>query len=81
MVNSSLSGRDIEEANKAVMSPFPLDTDLAPYWYSASSDSEEVGSGHAIAQAVYIVPIGKGLLLFQGDERKEDCILLRSVSG
>ena len=35
----------------------------------------EVGSGHMIAQAVYIVPIEKRLILFQGDKRKEDCTL------
>ena len=40
---------------------------------------EEVGSGHVITQAMYIVPIEKRLTLFQGDERKEDCTLLGKV--
>ena len=36
-------------------------------------------SSHVIAQAVYIVAIEKHLMLFQGDERKEDCTLLGKV--
>ena len=43
---------------------------------SGDTASEEVGSGHVIVQAMYIVPIEKCLTLFQGDERKEDCTLL-----
>ena len=46
---------------------------------SYSGNPEKVGSGHVMAQAVYIVPIEKCLTLFQGDERKEDCTLLGKV--
>ena len=49
------------------------------YFFKDTFTSEEVGSGHVITQAVYIVPIEKRLMLFQGDERKEDCTLLGKV--
>ena len=40
------------------------------YFFKDTFTSEEVGSGHVITQAVYIVPIEKRLMLFQGDERR-----------